>query len=116
MGPSKSRSYQLLAAFAAMLLSLRIAGAATEPVDLDALPANAAESMCSTNVLNPFPVRIENKVTNRTNGDAFTFEWWSAGPGGFRSSVAPGTTNGVGATWVWTTDQSLFGFTGNSCP
>lgn len=112
--PSRLRPSILLAA--ALLLACSLGRAATQPVDLDALPANAAESLCSTTVLSPFPVSIENKVTNRTNGDAFTFDWPSAGPGGFRSSVAPGTTGGVGATWVWSTDQSLYGFTGNSCP
>jgi hypothetical protein len=117
MGAStKPRLSTITALLIVLLFTIRTLDAATQPVDLDALAANAAESMCSTNVLNPFPVSIENKVTNRTNGDAFTFDWPSAGPGGFRSSVTAGTTNGVGAIWVWTTDQSLFGFTGSSCP
>lgn len=115
MGASKRLPLTLLTALFSVLLFHSTAHSATQPVDLDALPANAAESMCSTDLLNPFPVRIQNKVTNRTGGDAFTFSWPSAGPGGFTSSVAAGTTAGVGATWVWTTDQSIVGFTGNSC-
>src|SRR5262245_57402863 len=99
----------------AMLLACGIARAATKPVDLDAQAANGAESACDLNVLSTFPVQIENKVTNRTAGDSFTFTWASAGPGGFTSSVTPGTTGGVGAKWVWTTNQSVFSFTGASC-
>jgi hypothetical protein len=117
MGTStKPKAFPFAALLVATLLDHGIGRAATQPVDLDALPANGAESMCSTDVLQTFPVKIQNKVTNRSNGDAFTFAWPSAGPGGFTSSVTAGTTNGVGAIWVWTTDQSVIGFTGNSCP
>jgi len=91
------------------------AHAATKTVDLDGNAANGAESQCDLNVLQTFPVQIENKVTNRTGGDAYTFVWPSAGPGGFTSSLNPGTTGGVGAKWVWTTNQSVFAYTGTSC-
>ena len=91
------------------------AHAATKTVDLDGNPANGAESQCDLNVLQTFPVMIENKVTNKSGGDAFGFSWPSAGPGGFTSSVTAGTTGGVGAKWVWTTNQSIFSYTGNSC-
>src|SRR5260221_8221101 len=89
--------------------------AATKAVDLDANPANGAESQCDLNVIQTFPVMVENKVTNRSGGEACSFAWASAGPGGFSSSVPPGTTAGVGAKWVWTTNQSVFGYTGNTC-
>jgi hypothetical protein len=89
--------------------------AATKAVDLDGNAANGAESQCELNVLQTFPVMIENKVTNRSVGDAYAFSWLSAGPGGFTSSVPAGTIAGVGAKWVWTTNQSVFSFTGNSC-
>ena len=99
----------------AVLLACGIAHAATKPVDLDAQAANGAESACELNVLQTFPVMIENRVTNRAAGDAFSFSWPSAGPGGFTSSVTAGTTGGVGAKWVWTTNQSVFAYTGSSC-
>ena len=91
------------------------AHAASKAVDLDGNPANGAESQCDLNVLQTFPVMIENKVTNKSGGDAFSFTWPSAGPGGFTSSVTAGTAGGVGAKWVWTTNQSIFSYTGNSC-
>jgi len=89
--------------------------AASKAVDLDGNAANGAESQCDLNVLQTFPVMIENRVTNKSGGNAFAFSWPSAGPGGFTSSVTAGTTGGVGAKWVWTTNQSVFSYTGNSC-
>ena len=89
--------------------------AATKSVDLDATTANGAESLCELNVLQTFPVKIENKVTNRTGGDAFNFDWKSAGPGGFSSSAPSGTTGGVGSKWVWTTNQTVYSYTGSTC-
>jgi len=102
-------------ALAASLLASGGALAATKTLDLDGNPANGAESQCDLNVLQTFPVMVENRITNRSGGDAFSFAWPSAGPGGFISSITPGTTGGVGAKWVWTTNQSVFSFTGNSC-
>jgi hypothetical protein len=91
------------------------ASGASKSVDLDGNAANGAESLCELNVLATFPVQIEDKVTNRTGGDAYTFSWPSAGPGGFTSSITPGTTGGVGSKWVWTTNQSVFAYTGATC-
>jgi hypothetical protein len=88
---------------------------ATKTVDLDGNPANGAESQCDLNVLQTFPVQVENRVTNKSGGDSFGFSWPSAGPGGFTSSITAGTPGGVGAKWVWTTNQSVFSYTGNSC-
>jgi hypothetical protein len=114
-GSTKVRS-SLLATFSsvALLASLEARGV-TKTVDLDGNAANGAESQCDLNVLQTFPVMIEAKVTNKSGGDAFTFSWPSAGPGGFTSSVPAGTAGGVGAKWVWTTNQSVFAFTGTSC-
>jgi hypothetical protein len=89
--------------------------AATKYLDLDGNPANGAESQCDLNVLQTFPVMVESRVTNRAVGDSYTFSWPSAGPGGFTSSMTPGSTGGVGVTWTWTTNQSVFAFTGGSC-
>jgi hypothetical protein len=113
----RSTARGLVLAFAPIAGLMLAAGAraATTPVDLDANAANGAESQCDLNVLQTFPVMIEDKVTNRTNGDAFNFAWASAGPGGFSSSVPAGTTGGVGAKWVWTTNQSVYAFTGSAC-
>ncbi len=97
------------------LLTCIGAHAASKAVDLDGNAANGAESQCDLNVLQTFPVMIENRVTNKSSGNAFAFSWPSAGPGGFTSSVTAGTTGGVGAKWVWTTNQSVFSYTGNNC-
>jgi hypothetical protein len=88
---------------------------ATKTMDLDGNAANGAESQCDLNVLQTYPVQVENKITNRAVGDIYTFSWPSAGPGGFRSSVTAGTTGGVGAKWTWTTNQSVYAFTGSTC-
>jgi len=106
-----------LVAIAALVVSLSplAVRAATKTVDLDAQTANGAESKCDLNVLSTFPVQIENVVTNKAVGDAFEFTWASAGPGGFRSSVTSGTAGGVGARWIWTTNQSVYAYTGSSC-
>jgi len=97
------------------VLGSRATHAATKMLDLDGNPANGAESQCDLNVLATFPVQVENKVTNRAAGDSYSFEWRSAGPGGFISSVPAGTTGGVGSRWVWTTNQSVFSYSGGSC-
>ena len=105
----------LLAIIAAASLVQPSALAATKTVDLDAQAANGSESQCDLNVLSTFPVKIENKVTNKALGDAFNFSWPSAGPGGFTSSVPAGTSGGVGAIWTWTTSQTVYSYTGNGC-
>src|SRR6516164_8919027 len=111
-----SRRVGALAAVAlGLIVSALPATAATTTVDLDAQTANGSESQCDLNVLQSFPVKIENVVTNRAIGDAFNFSWPSAGPGGFTSSATPGTAGGVGAKWTWTTNQTVYSFTGNSC-
>jgi stigma-specific protein Stig1 len=104
-------------AVGALLLSASVSAvvAATKTVDLDAQPTNGAESKCELNVLSSFPVRIENVVTNNAVGEGFEFKWFSAGPGGFISSVAPGTVPGVGTRWTWTTNQTVYAYSGNNC-
>ena len=91
------------------------ASAATKTVDLDAQPANGAESKCDLNVLSTFPVKIETVITNKARGDSFDFSWASAGPGGFTSSAEAGTLGGVGAKWTWTTAQTVYAYTGSTC-
>ena len=97
------------------LVSFSAAVAATKTVDLDAQPTNGAESKCELNVLSSFPIRIENVVTNSAVGEGFEFKWFSAGPGAFISSVAPGTVAGVGTRWVWTTNQTVYAYSGTNC-
>ena len=64
--------------------------AATKAVDLD--KNGIAESSCALNILSTYPAKVENVVTNKAVGYAFTFSWVSAGPGGFIGSVvAPAT-------------------------
>src|SRR4029077_10349781 len=74
-----------------------------------------AESPVSLTVVSTFPVKIQNKITNKAVGQAFTFQWPSAGPGGFSSRLAPGTSGGVGAIWTWQTTQQVYSYTGTSC-
>ena len=115
VGSARFRVSILIGVFSVAPLTCIGARAATKTLDLDANPANGAESQCDLNVLQTFPVMVENRVTNKSGGDAFGFVWPSAGPGGFTSSVTAGTPGGVGAKWVWTTNQSVFSYTGNSC-
>jgi len=115
IGYTKIRLSMFVGVFSAALLTSIGAHAATKTLDLDGNAANGTESQCDLSVLQTFPVKIENKVTNKSGGDAFSFVWPSAGPGGFTSSVTAGTPGGVGAKWVWTTNQSVFSYTGNSC-
>ncbi|HKQ60348.1 MAG TPA: hypothetical protein VJS92_03625 [Candidatus Polarisedimenticolaceae bacterium] len=88
---------------------------AGKTVDLDGRTANGQESRVDLTVLTTFPVKIENKITNKAIGDAFTFTWASAGPGGFSSSLVAGTTAGVGTKWTWQTSQTVYAFTGTAC-
>jgi hypothetical protein len=89
--------------------------AATKAVDLDGKTANGAESSCSLTVLTTFPAKVESKITNKAVGDSFSFVWPSAALGGFSSTLAPGTTTGVGTKLVWTTSQTIYAYTGNAC-
>lgn len=88
---------------------------ADKNIDLDGRTTNGNESVTSLTVVTTFPVKIKNKVTNKAIGDAFTFQWLSAGPGGFKSSLPAGTSTGVGAAWTWETTQNVYSFTGNAC-
>ena len=99
-----------------LVATTAVSFAASKTVDLDGRPDNGAESRCDLNVLSTFPVKVENVVTNKAVGNAYDFSWPSAGPGGFTSSATAGTAGGVGAKWTWTTNQSVFSYTGNSCP
>lgn len=105
----------LLVACIVAAAAVGAASAASKSVDLDGDTANGDESRCDLNVITTFPVKIENVVTNRALDRAFDFRWPSAGPGGFTSSAASGTSEGVGAKWTWTTNQSVFSFTGDVC-
>jgi hypothetical protein len=114
---SRCRSFRVnaLGAIIGAALLAPLAVAATKTVDLDRVAANGEESKCELNVIQTFPVQIENKVTNRAIGDAFSFVWRSAGPGGFTGSLPPGSAAGVGLIWTWTTNQSVFSYTGGNC-
>lgn len=115
IGLTRIPRFGIAAGFAAACLLASNASAASKAVDLDLQSANGAESSCALNVLQTFPVKIENVVTNKAIGDAFNFSWPSAGPGGFTSSATAGTSGGVGAKWTWTTNQTVYSYTGSSC-
>src|SRR5712691_5098637 len=88
---------------------------ASKSVDLNA--DGTAESTVALSVISTSPVKIQNKITNRDIGQAFTFRWPSAGPGGFSSSLGapPSGSTGVGTIWTWQTSQSVYSFTGSTC-
>ena len=89
--------------------------AQSQSIDLDGRTANGNESNTSLTIVSTYPVRIKNKITNKAVGDTFRFSWASAGPGGFTSSIGPGTSAGVGAIWTWDTAQQVFAFSGSTC-
>ena len=112
--------YLLLLPAAIMLVAGGSAGraiAADQNVDLNGDATK--ESDCKLTVLNNYPAKVENKITNKAVGQAFSFNWVSAGPGGFSSTVGnttnPGNSNGVGAIWDWQTNQQIYSFTGKLC-
>ncbi len=95
------------------LLGGIVAWAATKSVDLDG--NGTAESTVALNILATYPAKVQNVLTNKAVGDTFTFSWPSAGPGGFSSTLAAGTSAGVGTTWTWQTSQSVYSYTGSTC-
>jgi hypothetical protein len=80
--------------------------AAEATIDLDGDPANGEESLIETNVLQAFPVEVENVITNNASGEAFIFVWAGAGPGGFTSVLFPGPD--VGTKWEWSTVSQVY--------
>lgn len=108
------RAYLLaLTSWALLLGDPGTARAVSKNVDLGG--DGTAESVVSLTVVSSSPVKIQNKIKNSQVGEAFTFRWPSAGPGGFNSSLASGTSSGVGAIWTWQTTQQVYSFTGSTC-
>ena len=91
---------------AAIAMPLSRPASATDQIDLDGNPANGAESKIVTRVLQSYPVKIENVITNNAIGKSFVFDWDGAGPGGFDSFVTPGPD--VGTKWEWTTISQVY--------
>jgi hypothetical protein len=91
------------------------AWAASKSVDLDGKTTNGAESSVALTILRTYPPKVENKITNKAVGDAYTFSYVSAGPGGFSGSLPAGTTAGVGKKWTWETGSSIVSYTGSTC-
>jgi len=110
----KSLSIAALCGVFLLLEGPRTRGA-SKAINLDARAANSAESAVALDILTTFPPKVQNKVTNRAVGDSYSFNWVSAGPGGFSSRLGTGTTAGVGAQWVWQTSQTIYSFTGSAC-
>jgi len=75
-------------------------------IDLDGNPLNGAESTVETNVLQSFPVQIENVLHNNAPGFGFSFDWPGAGPGGFDAILTAGPD--VGTKWTWTTVSQVY--------
>ena len=99
--------YCLVAAIALPAAPLGLA--AEKDIDLDSNPLTGQESSVETNVLQSFPVEIENVITNNSPGTAFTFRWPGAGPGGFDSVLTIGPD--VGTKWTWTTVSQVYSIT-----
>ena len=91
------------------------AWAASKSVDLDGKTTNGAESTVTLTVVTTYPVKIENKVTNKAIGDAFSFNYASAAPGGFSSNLPAGTSTGVGVKYTWQTGSTVVSYTGTAC-
>jgi len=83
--------------------------------DVDLNGDGTLESTVNLTVVTTSPVKVQDKVTNKAVGQGFRFAWPSAGPGGFSSSLALGTTSGVGAIWTWQTTRQVYSYTGTSC-
>src|SRR5262245_47547500 len=99
----------LTAALTVLSFSGPARGAAKD-VDLNA--DGTVESSVSLTVVTTSPVKVQNKITNKAAGQTFRFTWPSAGPGGFSSSLAAGSTAGVGAIWTWQTTRQVYSYTG----
>jgi len=87
--------------------------AASKNVDLDKNGSN--ESIVDLTIVSSYPAKVKNKITNKAVGKTFTFNWPSAGPGGFTSSLEAGTSGGVGTIWEWQTGQAIYSYTGSIC-
>lgn len=106
--------------FSCLLVGITLLGAANVPavaaskkVDLD--KNGSTESVVDLTVISSYPAKVRNKITNKAVGKTFSFRWPSAGPGGFTSSLAAGTSGGVGTIWDWQTGQTIYSFTGSIC-
>ncbi len=53
------------------------------------------------------PVGYCDIVTNGADGEAFTFEWSTAGPGGIAGWTGPGSVEGSGYIWRWETMSQI---------
>ena len=110
------RLHSLLVVLAiAAAFGVLAAWAASKSVDLDGKTTNGAESSVALTVVTTYPVKIENKVTNKAIGDAFSFNYASAAPGGFSSNIPAGTSTGVGVKYTWQTGSTVVSYTGTTC-
>ena len=91
------------------------AWAVSKSIDLDGKTTNGAESSVALNILRTYPPKIENKITNKAVGNAFTVNYPSAAPGGYSGTLPAGTATGVGVKYVWETGSSIVSFTGTQC-
>jgi Stigma-specific protein, Stig1 len=88
--------------------------AATKSIDLD--KNTTTESAVSLDVNSATsPPTVTNTVTDKAIGMYFTFNWVSAGPGGWVDKVGPGSATGVGKKWSWQSSQAIYSFTGSTC-
>ncbi|MEE8411296.1 MAG: hypothetical protein V3S47_02255 [Acidobacteriota bacterium] len=105
LGSGLGRLFIYCLVFAVTVPVAPLGFAAEQKIDLDGNPLNGNESTVETNVLQSFPVEIENIIFNNA-GSGFTFEWPGAGPGGFESFLTAGPD--VGTKWIWTTVSQVF--------
>lgn len=109
-------AFIMLCAVAAVVMAAApFVMAAGKNVDLDGNAGNGDESRVNLRILQTFPPKVVNKVKNKAVGDAFTFSWFSAGPGGFTTETPVGTPTGVGAKWKWESFQRVYAIRGNTC-
>jgi hypothetical protein len=99
-----TRAFVLALAITIPLVPFSIA--IEQRIDLDGNPLNGNESTVETNVLQSFPVQIENVIFNNATGSEYSFSWPGAGPGGFDAILTAGP--GVGTKWTWTTVSQVY--------
>ena len=109
-GSGLKRLFVYCLVFAIAMPIAQFGNASEQRIDLDGNPLNGAESTVETNVLQSFPVEIENVVHNNAVGRGFSFEIPGAGPGGFQSFVTSGpAAPAESCSWPSGTGLSVMG-------
>jgi hypothetical protein len=78
------------------------------PVDMDRNNTNESTVDITAGSLTS-PPSIRNIVTNKTSGGTYSFDWRTAGPGGFAGGAGTGSLSpGATSVWEWQTTSTVF--------